>query len=254
MTVDSIVRIAATGMIIAGACTVVALQMQKAPYGKHRAADTQGAVGFDPRLAWFVQECPSLLMALGVACTGDKFSSPGNTTLMFMFLAHYMNRCVAYPLQMRSGNPVPVSIMCAAFGFTLVNGTLQSLALGHVYDYGADWHKSPRFLVGAAMFVLGFAINAHSDATLRALRKPGDRTYSIPVGGMFQYVSCANYFGEIIEWIGFAIAAWSLPSAAFAFFTVCNIGPRALHHHEWYKTTFPDTYPADRKALIPFLL
>ena len=32
---------------------------------------------------------------------------------------------------------------------------------------------------------------------------------------------------EIIEWSGFAIACWSLPAAAFAWYTFSNIGPRA---------------------------
>ena len=27
---------------------------------------------------------------------------------------------------------------------------------------------------------------------------------------MFEYVSGANFFGEIVEWTGFAIATWSL--------------------------------------------
>lgn len=34
--------------------------------------------------------------------------------------------------------------------------------------------------------------------------------------------------GEIIEWIGFAIACWSLPAAAFAVYTFANLAPRAL--------------------------
>jgi len=51
-------------------------------------------------------------------------------------------------------------------------------------------------------------------------------------GGMFEYVSGANYFGEIVEWFGFAIASWSLPAAAFALMTLFNIGPRAIYHHQ----------------------
>jgi hypothetical protein len=35
--------------------------------------------------------------------------------------------------------------------------------------------------------------------------------------------------GEIIEWTGYAIACWSLPAAAFAIMTFCNLGPRAHH-------------------------
>jgi hypothetical protein len=34
--------------------------------------------------------------------------------------------------------------------------------------------------------------------------------------------------GEILEWIGFAIACQSLPAAAFAIYTFCNLFPRAL--------------------------
>ncbi|MEM6930058.1 MAG: hypothetical protein AAF602_24175 [Myxococcota bacterium] len=43
-----------------------------------------------------------------------------------------------------------------------------------------------------------------------------------------------------------------MPAWAFAFFTLCNLGPRALHHHQWYQKQVPD-YPTHRKALIPFL-
>ncbi|VDM71373.1 unnamed protein product [Strongylus vulgaris] len=70
---------------------------------------------------------------------------------------------------------------------------------------------------------------------------------------MFEYVSGANFLGEIIEWTGYAIASRSLPAIAFAIFTACNIGPRAIHHHQWYLNKFQD-YPKERKALIPFLL
>ena len=82
------------------------------------------------------------------------------------------------------------------------------------------------------MFFLGMAINIHSDHILRNLRKPGEKGYKIPRGGMFDYVSGANFFGEILEWAGFAVATWSVPGLAFSFFTCCNIGPRAYQHHQ----------------------
>ena len=50
---------------------------------------------------------------------------------------------------------------------------------------------------------------------------------------MFTYVSGANFFGEIVEWTGFALACWSLPSLAFVSFTALNIGPRAIQHHKY---------------------
>jgi len=69
---------------------------------------------------------------------------------------------------------------------------------------------------------------------------------------MFEYVSGANFFGEILEWTGFAIASWSLVAAAFAFFTFANTGPRGYEHHKWYQKKFAD-YPKSRRAVIPFI-
>jgi hypothetical protein len=50
-------------------------------------------------------------------------------------------------------------------------------------------------------------------------------------GGMFDYVSGANFFGEVVEWCGFALACYSLPALAFAMFAAFNLGPRATSHH-----------------------
>ena len=97
-------------------------------------------------------------------------------------------------------------------------------------------------------------INIQADGILRNLRKPGETGYKIPRGGMFEYVSGANFFGEIVEWCGFAIATWSLPALSFALYAALFIGTRGYHHHQWYLQTFGDVYPTSRKAIIPFLL
>ena len=83
--------------------------------------------------------------------------------------------------------------------------------------------------------------------------RPGETGYKIPRGGMFEYVSAANYFGEIVEWAGFALACNSLPALAFAVSTFCNIGPRGFSHHKDYLRRFGDKYPRNRKAVIPFV-
>ncbi|KXZ52817.1 hypothetical protein GPECTOR_8g201 [Gonium pectorale] len=72
-------------------------------------------------------------------------------------------------------------------------------------------------------------------------------------GGMFEFVSAGNYASEIIEWTGFAVAVGTLPAAAFALFTFCNLAPRGRHHHRWYKDKFKGEYPAGRRAVIPFI-
>jgi hypothetical protein len=44
-------------------------------------------------------------------------------------------------------------------------------------------------------------------------------------------VSCPNYLGEILEWIGWAIATWSLAGWVFAIWTMANLAPRAFTNH-----------------------
>ena len=50
---------------------------------------------------------------------------------------------------------------------------------------------------------------------------------------MFDYVSGANYFGETLEWVGYAIACWNLQAASFAIFVMMFLGSRALQHHKY---------------------
>ncbi|MBL7102969.1 MAG: hypothetical protein ISS18_01445 [Bacteroidales bacterium] len=58
---------------------------------------------------------------------------------------------------------------------------------------------------------------------------------------------------DLFKWAGFALLCWCLPAFSFSLWTTVNLVPRALNHHKWYKSHFPD-YPVSRKALIPFIL
>ena len=93
----------------------------------------------------------------------------------------------------------------------------------------------------------------NADARLRSLRDRTDQRYSIPHGGMYRWVSCPNYLGELIEWTGWAVMTWSLAGTSFALFTAANLVPRALSHHRWYRQRFDD-YPSDRRAVLPGIL
>ncbi|XP_025104601.1 3-oxo-5-alpha-steroid 4-dehydrogenase 1-like [Pomacea canaliculata] len=156
------------------------------------------------------------------------------------------------PVFDQGGKPTPLFPFVAAFIFCLLNGYVQA---GHLLKY-ADLQKTVsqvQFYTGIVVFFVGMAINIHSDHILRCLRKTGESGYKIPFGGMFEYVSGANFLGEMLEWSGFAIMCGTLPTLVFAIFTACNVGPRACHHHRWYLEKFKD-YPRSRKALIPYVL
>ena len=116
--------------------------------------------------------------------------------------------------------------------------------------YAPDYHYGPQFVFGTVLFLCGMLTNTRCDNILLNLRQPGDSSYKIPRGGLFELVSGANYTGEIMEWLGFTVAAGTLPAAAFAAYTFSNIAPRAHKHHLWYLEKFED-YPKGRKAVIP---
>ncbi|XP_045188012.1 3-oxo-5-alpha-steroid 4-dehydrogenase 1-like [Mercenaria mercenaria] len=225
-----------------------------APYGRY----ARGGWGIfvNGKFAWFIQEIPSFAIPVAFLIYDQhapKFNMMPNMFLFMLFSIHYFQRACIFPFLIKGGKPTPFVPFIMALVFCLVNGYLQSASLLYHADYGPDWLTRPHLWFGTAMFVFGMAVNIHSDHILRNLRKPGETGYKIPKGGMFNYVSGANFFGEMLEWAGFAVATWSIPALAFSFFTCCNIGPRAWQHHKYYLQKFED-YPKDRKAVIPFIL
>ncbi|XP_070285050.1 3-oxo-5-alpha-steroid 4-dehydrogenase 2 [Myotis yumanensis] len=243
--------------VLAGSAALAALgalvlySREPSCYGKYT-----GSLAAAPHLpagaAWFLQELPSLALPVAMLARQSRaLLGPPATVLLGLFCAHYFHRTLVYPFLMR-GRPFPVTVLFRGFVFCTGNGLLQAYYLTYCTEYPAEWYTDIRFILGVCLFVLGMGINIHSDYLLRQLRKPGEVIYKIPQGGLFTYVSGANFLGEIIEWIGYALATWSLPALAFAFFSICFLGLRALHHHRFYLKIFED-YPKFRKALIPFI-
>jgi 3-oxo-5-alpha-steroid 4-dehydrogenase 1 len=224
-----------------------------APYGRHNRPGWGPTVS--ARFGWITMEASSL-----VAFNVFYFQGNGQIPVAVAFFVilwnlHYLNRSFLYPMQMRYGSrPMAASVVLMAIFFNTVNGYLNGRYL-NLYSprYEPGWLLDPRFLLGFMLFIGGFLINNQSDGILRKLREPGQDSYRKPEGGMFRYVSCANYLGEIIEWFGWACMTWSWVGLSFAVWTACNLIPRALSHHKWYLSRF-SAYPAERKAIIPFLL
>lgn len=149
---------------------------------------------------------------------------------------------------------MPIGAVGFGVVFNMINGFLNGYAFTHSeHLLDTAWLTSPWFIIGICLMIIGLTINIISDNILKNLRKPGEHGYKIPHGGLYKWISVPNYFGEIIEWAGLAIAACTPASLAFLVFTIANLLPRALAHHRWYNKHFAD-YPKDRKAIIPFVL
>ncbi|XP_029449804.1 3-oxo-5-alpha-steroid 4-dehydrogenase 2 isoform X2 [Rhinatrema bivittatum] len=221
-------------------------------YGKHLdARSSLVAVLVPARRGWFLQELPSFLVPALLVLHSPQPGSPGCKLLCCLFCTHYFHRTFIYAA-LTKGRPTPLYIVILAVIFCTFNGFLQGHCMVYGTEYPDTWFTDIRFTSGILLFFTGMGINIHSDHMLRKLRKPGELTYKIPQGGLFNYVSGANFLGEIVEWFGYAIATWTMPAFSFAFFTLCSIGPRAYHHHRYYLRMFAD-YPKSRKALIPFI-
>lgn len=222
------------------------------PYGRH-AARTWGPV-MDNRRGWFLMESVVILVFSWFFLGGGGTRTAVSWVLYGTFMAHYLNRTMVFPLQVRRRRSIPVVVVALGMGFNVVNGYLNGYWLGTLAPAREPaWFHDWRFLAGAALFTAGMALNVASDQRLMALRRSSPEGYSIPRGGPFELVSCPNLLGEMIEWTGWALMGWNLAAFSFALWTVVNLLPRALDHHRWYRRRFPD-YPPGRKAVVPFLL
>lgn len=238
-------------MIAIGLLTAGVLRFVSAPYGRH------GRSGWGPlipaRAGWILMESPACLAYLGIYLAGDHRAHSTPLVLLALWQLHYFHRAFIFPFRMRAGGKtMPASVAAMALLFNGWNAYINARWISHLGDYPSSWLAEPRFLAGAALFLGGLAANVWADTVLLRLRRPGESGYRIPRGGLYELIACPNYLGEILEWIGWAVATWSLPGAAFAVFTAANVGPRAGDHLRWYREKFPD-YPRSRKALIPFV-
>jgi hypothetical protein len=224
-----------------------------APYGRYTRRGW-GPVLSD-RWGWLVMEAPSAILFFVFFAAGRNRASVVSLVFLALWELHYIYRAFVFPLGMRGREKhMPLAVIAMAIAFNAGNCYINGRYLFEFAGaYGVHWLQDVRFLAGLVMFLTGYIIHMRADAALRALRAPGANGYSIPRRGLYQWISCPNYFGEIVEWAGWAVATWSVPGAAFAVWTIANLAPRALAHHRWYRTHF-DEYPAGRKALVPGVL
>lgn len=250
----------------------------RVPYGRHhaKAAATTPLpftfVMIPTRLAWSLMEIPPLLLSPPIFALGRNASLPVPRALALLFLAHYAHRSLLYPLRMRPTHTrnLPLLVFLAAILFNIYNTYIQMRSLSHFTHYPSSWLSSPQVFFGAILFIVGMIINISADSTLISLRKSDSslvllresaasnsaanavKAYKIPSGGLFEFVTCPNYFGELLEWFAWAIATWSLAGLVFFILSASNLVPRAIAHHQWYQENFTE-YPRSRKILVPFI-
>jgi protein-S-isoprenylcysteine O-methyltransferase Ste14 len=230
----------------------IALFFVAAPYGRHTRLGW--GLTLDNKWGWVAMEAVSPLVFLACFAAGEFRASLPAIFFLVLWLGHYLHRAFLYPFSLRTqGKRMPVLVMALGMVFNAANAYLNGRWLFTFSGgYPGEWLVDPRFVAGTALFVAGFIANRTADNVLRQLRPPGGKDYRVPRGGLYRWISCPNYLGEILIWAGWALATWSLAGLSFAVWTATNLIPRARANHRWYRDRFPD-YPDSRKALIPFI-
>ena len=127
------------------------------------------------------------------------------------------------------------------------------------------------FAIGIIIFLVGEVGNCISHIQLKRLRSKnvltlGDVTprdsrsdhvtspsgHVMPTGCIFSCVSSPHYLFEMITWLGFAIASFTLASFVFLFVSTVCMCVYARKRHVRYKQEFTD-YPQKRKAIVPYI-
>ncbi len=247
-------------MTVLGMLVFVVLQFVTVAYGM----TFNNRWGFSVRsnLGWFIMEIPVFFTMLILYFVSLYFHiRPFNIVtfiMFFIFEFHYFQRSFIFPLLMKGQSRMPISIVILGFIFNTCNAIMQGGWLFYFSPldyYPIRWLISPQFIIGFIIFLTGMTINLHADRIIRGLRDdPYDNNYYLPKGWPFKYVNSANYLGEIMEWLGFAILTWSISGLVFFIWTCANIIPRSKAVYERYEMFFGEEFTSlKRYKIFPFI-
>jgi len=249
-------------MVLLAVIVFIALNFVEAGYGI--TIDKKWGATINNKIAWFFMETPvfifmTILCLLSLRITQFNISTSLVPLIIFLFFqTHYIRRSFVFPFLLKGKSKMPVTVMLMGVLFNLCNAFMQGGWIFYKSSetmYSISWLWTPQFIIGSLIFFGGMAINIQSDKIILDLRKPGDTKHYLPSKGLFKHVTGAHYFGEVIEWIGFAILTWSISGVVFALWTFANLAPRANAVYKKYKKMFGEEIIKEKKLkrILPYI-
>jgi hypothetical protein len=133
----------------------------------------------------------------------------------------------------------------------------MDVILTHFLSYSTPIHPL-WFLVGHTILIVGLLGNAYHHYLLSTLRSgkddSGNKNYSLPTGGLFDYLVTPHYTFEILGYVGIWIASgFDAYFGAVMIRVTCYLTGRSIGTKQWYLEKMPEEKAKieSRKLLIP---
>lgn len=174
-------------------------------------------------------------------------------TAFAMVMAHFLKREFEslFIHRFSRGTMPAFNLVKNSFHYAILGGA--NLAYW-VYAPQHTPYTLPRSLyVGCVvLFAVAEGCNLLVHVKLMNLRPAGTRQRRIPQGFGFDWVSCPNYFFELVAWLAFTVLTRSLASALFLVVGFVQMHAWARKKHRAYQKEFA-SYPPNRKPMLPFI-
>ncbi len=251
-------------MIAMGVVVFISLYFVNAGYGMF--LNNRWGKTINNKLAWFLMEFPIFLAMIIIWLASPHRFDIVPMVFLLIFEIHYFQRSIIFPWMLKGKSQMSLAVMFMGIAFNILNAMMQGYWIFfesynsnyHVFGLSysdIEWLWSPHFIIGTCIFLFGFYVNLRSDYIIRHLRKDeNDTKHYLPSGFLFEYVTSANYLGELLEWLGFAILTWSLSGLVFFWWTFANLVPRAHNIYKRYQAEYPEEMKAKHlKRVFPFI-
>jgi len=182
--------------------------------------------------------------------TGNSAKTSVTWLFFFFWISHFgikiiFNTLNGHHYKTRSVNTKMFSVIVT------VNALINGYYLGWLWPaYAVSWINHPAFLGGSILIILGFVIQISANIGIATNEEIDKHVLN---SGLHKIVFCPAYFGEILQWGGFAIITWSAPAAAAFCWMLPMLYMQATVQKHRYLHKFPEL-PMARKALVPYIL
>jgi very-long-chain enoyl-CoA reductase len=232
------------------------------------AQNVKAGPNVSSRLGMFLIYFPAFLLSLLLVTDEHIIPMPRVWITAMLLTVHFGKRSSEVLFLHRFSGTMPLlsSITISTFYCALTSITIHYAAhSARVHDQATepttnmDVHVEniiDTLFVGISLFAVGQLGNLYHHWLLSTLRKPGDTSYKVPMGGLFSNFGGAaapHYLFELVAWSGVSLVTKHTVSCLFTIGMACYLFERSVAQNHWNKTQLKDKYPETRKNMIPFV-